>query len=272
VVNTYNAGNRPAALSPPVRTTSVAKLRIDDPWGGTMSESKACEAAKRKYGLASYRVELVSLSFLFASLAPSTPKSRKSLKAVRKRLAEAQKQMNQAIDALLEACGERVVFVETNPGPPREGFKLHIHPRVSASDEKKVTEILGGLPRKHKKGIAGIWLRGKPKAKPKKRKGRPFVTTGDYNAKTKKINDYYPPNPHTIKHEVGHHVYYQKLTKAMRAEWERWWKQHKKQMPTGYAQTRAREGWAEVYEFVYDNKSLDAAVKAKFQQLVGAIP
>lgn len=236
-----------------------------------MPDSDECKKAREEYDRIAYRVRLRTSSFMWASLAKTSKTSEKRLKNAEERLKQAREDLNKAIDVLLEVCGERIIFIETDAGPPQQGFEIRVHPRISESDQKKVTDILETLPKKHKKGLKGISLKGKKKNEVKKIKGRTFITAGDYNTESKKINDYYPPNPHTIKHEIGHHVYYDILPKEKRTEWEQWWNQHKADMPTGYAKTKAREGWAEVYEHFYDKKKLDPKVKAKFEQLIGAI-
>jgi len=225
-----------------------------------------CKEAWEEVRQVQYRVKLRNTGWLFA-------KPGKASKAAKARLDEAWKELDEALDRLAEVCGWRVTVVQTDPGPPPKGFELRVHPRVKKSDEKDVKDVLGRLPAKHKKGLGGITLKGKAKGGKKSSKGKHGVTAGDYDRRTKKINDYYPPTVDTIKHEVGHHVYYEHLSKKQRKAWSDWWgkKANKKKMPNGYAKTHAREGWAEVYEYYYDKKKLDPTVKQKFEELIGAI-
>jgi hypothetical protein len=60
-----------------------------------------------------------------------------------------------------------------------------------------------------------------------------------------------------LKHEVGHHVFFKKLSPETRRKWSEFWKKHKNEMPTSYAKTRYQEGFAECYMFYFSNKKGD---------------
>jgi DNA repair photolyase len=169
------------------------------------------------------------------------------------------------------ACGERVTVIETGQG---EGDRLELrcHPLVPDEKERRVKEILDRIPENHKRGLRRITLHVKQPPQTEGGGGTAGQRAADYTRDEKAIGHYHPNEVASIKHEIGHHVYFDRLNAAARRRWERFFERNRAAMPTEYARTEAKEGFAEVYEFYYDRKDLDPAVKAEFETIIALVP
>jgi len=223
-----------------------------------------CEKALHQYDAAKDAFDYAASAFLLAD--PGEPRQRANERLERRR-----KELDEAIDRVTEACDERVTPIETGQDGG-DGPELHCHPLVPTDRERRVKGILDRLPQKHKRGLRRITLH--VKQPPSGQGGGEFggLVAADYSRDEKTIRHYHPDEVATIKHEIGHHVYFDRLPEEARERWERFFADHKPAMPNDYARTEAKEGFAEVYEFYYDGKDLDPAVKAEFEAIIALMP
>ena len=156
--------------------------------------------------------------------------------------------------------------------------EINIYGRVKPHQEKEVLRVLKGIPESQLVGLSEITLHGKPSDRDLPVKDERTGETvrvepgATYSPRDKSIVDWYPPEAREIKHEIGHHVYYERLSDAQRAEWETFWGTNTDKMPTDYARKNNAEGFAEAYEFFYDRPDdLNEDVKEKIHRLLEAI-
>lgn len=157
------------------------------------------------------------------------------------------------------------------------GGEIVVDPGVLPDDETKVRRRLESLPEKEKRGIHKVEMGDDVKKDPDT--GQTEWTAGEYAIGAQTIHLYILGHTEkTMKHEVGHHVYFHRMTEAARDRWKRFFQQGTNgqvvptgKMPTQYATTDEAEGFAEAYEFLRDNKPLDPAVKQLLEDLVGGL-
>jgi len=82
----------------------------------------------------------------------------------------------------------------------------------------------------------------------------------------------------TLKHEIGHHVYFHRMTEAARIRWKQFFEQGTNgqmvpagKMPTDYASENEIEGFAEAYRFLRDNETLNPDLKQLLEDLLGGL-
>lgn len=182
---------------------------------------------------------------------------------------DSEKAWNRSVEALakvIRTCGS-----QKGRYPIAGGGRVEVDPGVPIKDEKAVIDRLASLPKGETKDLDKVSLRDRV-VPDRDKPGR--VTAGTYIDKEIDLNTF-GHEEETLKHEVGHHVYFRHLNESARLEWEAFYKtgdNGKKQpvgkMPTGYASTKASEGFAEVYEFLRDNKPLDPDVKRLLEKLL----
>lgn len=230
-----------------------------------MPVTKECEKAKKEFDMAKYRVKLAIMGVMSGG------------KDVFERLRKRREELNRAAERLGEACEWETSQHDSGTDETGKPKKLEIkfHPRLSEDEKKKIKGILmdppkGKIPKKHKICLKEINLKGKH-GPTRNVYGRVVIASGDYNRETGVINDYYPPEVSTVKHEIGHHVYYKKISKRMRERWKKFWATHKKKMPTNYATWHESEGFAEVYEYLMNGKKLDPEVEKEMKDILGTI-
>jgi hypothetical protein len=181
---------------------------------------------------------------------------------------------------VLEDCADEVVIRDLSRGssPPSPGTKLKIEPKFDDGLVDDVIDVLRDkIPDADKVGLDWIILEQDEgpeveKVEAKTGKKRRFRVGGDYSADAKRIQDYYPSEVDTIKHEVGHHVWHNHLNDDQRKAWKDFWDANHAKMPTDYAKLNHREGFAEVYEFFRNERPLDDAVAEFISEMIRPNP
>lgn len=216
-------------------------------------DSESCAAAKRLYETAK------GLAGLNATDTNRTAEDKK----------RDDEKVDKARKKVLDACPEKKVSL---PG----GVDIFIDPTVVEGDDLAAAiKVLGTLPPKEMEGLKGIYVYG---ANPDEYGEK--LLAGDYDHNTSKIRMF--PGGHdkrTIKHEIGHHVW-NRLSEEAKERWTRFWEMggvgsrttsDGGAMPTSYATTNHREGFAEVYEALRDNEPLDPRAKGKMEEILGLL-
>lgn len=98
-----------------------------------MPSPEECEQAGREYESADRRHQWAFDSWV---LSTSNSKEQKC-----NRLQERVRELDAAIDRLLEACGERATHIRTGEEEGEE-IEFHVHPRVSEDAERSVRDVL----------------------------------------------------------------------------------------------------------------------------------
>jgi hypothetical protein len=229
-----------------------------------MPPSEECEEALRNYEEAKVAFDYASTAYLLSDPGPQRERAHD-------RLQRRRRELDEAIDRVAAVCGERVTIIETGDG---EGDRLELrcHPLVPDERERRVKEILDRIPENHKRGLRRITLHVKQPPPGEGGGEAGGQKAADYSRDDKAIGHYHPNEVASIKHEIGHHVYFDRLNAEARRRWERFFERNKTAMPTEYGRTEAKEGFAEVYEFYYDRKDLDPAVKAEFEAIIALVP
>ncbi len=173
-----------------------------------------------------------------------------------------------------EKCGEQVLVVDLGGG-----VRMRVEPHVDLSQQEDVEEVLRDkIPPDDKSGLDWIRLQGEPAEDPgvviDERTGekREIKRAGSYTRERRVIDDWYPPDVGTIKHEVGHHVFHHRLTDEQRRAWQEFWKRNVEKFPTDYAKINNGEGFAEAYEFFRNDLDLDDEIRRLMEKLVGPNP
>ena len=226
----------------------------------------ACNRARRAYHAA---VDAESLAVFSALLGEMTP-------AKQRRLDELAARVRAAREEMARVCQGQLVTIDL-PG----GCTLRQEPGVKDEARERVRDLIRTkIPDGDLDGLTDITLSDDP---PPRREvevreegggtGRRSVDAdGSYDRSAKRIVDWDPPREETIKHEIGHHVYFDRFTDEQRQRWTTFWRQHRDRMPTDYAKTHEKEGFAEVYEWLRDRKALDDAVLEMMLSLVQPNP
>lgn len=172
----------------------------------------------------------------------------------------------------LDVCGDEVAT-----RPIGGGGEFNVHPGVLPDDERRVRERLESLPDEETTGIREIDLRdivGPPSST------APFwPVLGVYHPVGNTIELFvFGHQENTLKHEVGHHVHLDLLSAPARERWKTFYETGTNgqprpdgQMPSQYAATNEREGFAEVYEHLRDDRALDPEVKQLIEELLGEL-
>lgn len=132
-------------------------------------------------------------------------------------------------------------------GPRIDGFQR------SAALEKEVRSVLGSLPREHVAGLDRVSYTDTFKADDQ------GVLLGQYDRETNciEINRQSPDGKmdgdragYTVTHEVGHHVYWHRLTDQQREQWDGISRASlASEYVTDYAKSNTRDDFAESYAF-----------------------
>ena len=164
-----------------------------------------------------------------------------------------------------------------------EGIIIEIDPGVLPEDEDEVTDELEKAKSKERKGLNKIKIQDGegPSLEWTDANGVVHVATsiGWYDFVDDDITIYNGGKRSatgTLKHEIGHHVYFHRLTKEGHEKWTAFWNldNNKKtirqggKMPSEYAGKDSIEGFAECYEALRCNKTLDPTTKAKMEEVL----
>jgi hypothetical protein len=165
-----------------------------------------------------------------------------------------------------------------------DGTDFEVRPGVLPEDEETLRRLIGRIAGKEKTGLTSIELEDLEGAETSYVDPNTGATiagrrSGQYSRAGRSII-VYDQDEQVLKHEIGHHVYYQRLPADVRDEWERYWgtgnnklKTPLGKMPTGYAGSEADEAFADVYEFFYDMPgALDPETRDKIADLLRRIP
>ena len=199
---------------------------------------------------------------------PNSKTSEARIERAKERLAEAAAEMAQHCPESITVTLENGTKFTQDRGVPDESAKNArdlLKDKIPADDVTDLTEIkLRDDPPPDTKSVR------------RKKDGKAVNITvkaaATYNKKTKTINDYHPTKEDELKHEIGHHVYYHRMTAKERAAWDKLWRDKRDKMPTDYAKSHEKEGFAEAYEFLRNNKELDDDIRKKMIELAGANP
>jgi len=164
---------------------------------------------------------------------------------------------------------------ETASQPFGDDGEFQVDPGVLPEDEEKVRERLESLPEEETEGLEEIELQEELGSQSEDG----GIVAGQYTVGSQTVELFLGGhNERVLKHEVGHHVYYHRMDDAARERWDRFYAQgsHSQQvpagkMPTGYAATAAREGFAEVYEYYRDGLPLDPEVRQLIEELLAGL-
>ena len=228
--------------------------------------SEECEQRRRALQDAQQAHERALKRYIDAQLFGSTPLDR------------ALDDLQQADRAKKEAEERLGECAEQSKTATLDEFEFEVFGRVKPHQEQEILEILGRIPAGHKRGLRKITLRPKPSSQPEpvldERTGARVLVepAGEYDRGSRSIVQWYPPNASTMKHEIGHHVFYQRLTEQQRTDWQNFWEQHREQIPRDHGKRNYWEGFAVVYEVYFDNREkLPPAVREKMKPLLEGI-
>ena len=228
--------------------------------------SEECEQRRRTLQTAQQAQERALKRFIDARLFGSPP------------LDQATADLEQAERAKQEAEQRLGECAEQSKTVTLEGFEFEVYGRVKPHQEAEILEVLGRIPARHKRGLRKITLRAKPSGQPEtvieERTGARVLVepAGEYDLESRSITQWYPPNASTVKHEIGHHVFYQLLSEQQRTEWQNFWNQHREQIPRDHGKRNHWEGFAVVYEAYFDDQGkLPPVVREKIRTLLDGI-
>jgi len=136
---------------------------------------------------------------------------------------------------------------------PKEEFGLNIHPTFSDDVKYDAKRIVGYAPKEHLEGLKEVSVvREIGTYKFDEREGN---ISGMYFKDTISLHGgiFHTEDRarKVILHEVGHHVYSNKLD-GKKKEWDTFWSENKNIMPNDYSKSNSNEGFAECYS-MYQN-------------------
>jgi hypothetical protein len=160
---------------------------------------------------------------------------------------------------------------------PLDGGEIEVAPGILPEDEKAVRDRLDSLPDEEKEGLNKVDIQDE--LGPPSPAAAMGVVAGQYRVSSQRIQLFiFGHSEKVVKHELGHHVYFDRLPETARERWRQFYgngtnkqKVPAGKMPTGYATTDEQEGFAEVYEFLRDGKPLEPEVKQLIEELLREI-
>jgi hypothetical protein len=179
--------------------------------------------------------------------------------------------------AMLRACDNESSRIDLP-----SGTRVIVHAKADPLEVETTLDILDDeIPDKDLEGLDIVRLEGegsgrttevpKPDGTTERR-----AVSGDYRVLDDGrtiVRDFYPHDYHTIKHEIGHHVFH-KLSADRKTRWKQQWehlKSHGK-LPSDYAGKNENEGFAEIYERFRNRLPLDDAAREAFGEFVRSNP
>jgi len=82
----------------------------------------------------------------------------------------------------------------------------------------------------------------------------------------------YGDDAESYTHELAHHLHLKILTAAQQVAWDKFWQQHRKDMPSRYARQNPAEGFAEAESYRVMRRAVKRVVKDFLAELVGPLP
>ena len=228
--------------------------------------SDPCKRARTRYEAA---LESRERALQMAILDASSAEGRQRVERAEQRLAEARRE-------LVLACGNEILTVSL-----AGGGRVNQEPGVSNAGLEKILELIRRkIPERDLQGLDDLTLSDDPPPERERwvddsggrRKLKRYRPEGNYSIGERDIVVWPTSNEETVKHEIGHHVYYHRLSVEQRQTWDRYWAANQDRMPTEYARQDAQEGFAEAYEFFRNGKTLDEGIRSVIGELAGPNP
>jgi hypothetical protein len=182
---------------------------------------------------------------------------------------EASARGSAALAEVLKVCAGQVAN-----HPLGGGGEIHVGPAVLPDDEARLREKLDSLPDAETEGLDMVEVREESSEM-----AGDGHCAGNYRPSSRAIRLFMlGHDERVLKHEVGHHVYFNRLSATAVARWKQFYAdgshhhpQPVGQMPTAYAATGDGEGFADVYEYYRDGKRLHPEVQRLMEELLGEL-